>query len=72
MADDTNLDWDFGSSPNVFTVGGRTLVGIGQKAHLHGVRREDGTDRVQRQTSIAQHNGGSMASVGSAYDGHRL
>lgn len=74
MADDTNLDWDFGSSPNVFTVGGRTLVGIGQKSGIYHVfDATTGQIVWQRQTSIAQHNGGSMGILwGSAYDGRRL
>jgi polyvinyl alcohol dehydrogenase (cytochrome) len=74
MADDTNLDWDFGSSPNVFTVGGRTLVGIGQKSgYYHAFDATTGQIVWQRQTSVAQHNGGSMGILwGSAYDGRRL
>ena len=74
MADGTNLDWDFGSSPNVFTVGGRTLVGIGQKSGIyHTFDAATGQIVWQRQTSTAQHNGGSMGILwGSASDGHRL
>jgi polyvinyl alcohol dehydrogenase (cytochrome) len=74
MADGTNVDWDFGSSPNVFTVGGRTLVGIGQKSGFyHAFDATTGQIVWQRQTSVAQHNGGSMGILwGSAYDGHRL
>jgi len=74
MADGTNLDWDFGSSPNVFTVGGRTLVGIGQKSGIyHAFDATTGQIVWQRQLSVAQHNGGSMGILwGSASDGHRL
>ena len=74
MADDTNLDWDFGSSPNVFTVGGRTLVGIGQKSGFyHAFDATTGQIVWQRQVSVAQHNGGSMGILwGSAYDGRRV
>jgi polyvinyl alcohol dehydrogenase (cytochrome) len=74
MADGTNLDWDFGSSPNVFTVRGRTLVGIGQKSGIyHAFDATTGQVVWQRQTSVAQHNGGSMGIVwGTASDGRRI
>ena len=74
MADDTNLDWDFGSSPNVFTASGRTLVGIGQKSGFyHAFDATTGQIVWQRQVSVAQHNGGSMGILwGTASDGHRL
>jgi outer membrane protein assembly factor BamB len=74
MADDTNLDWDFGPSPNVFTVGGRTLVGIGQKSGFyHAFDATTGQIVWQRQVSVAQHNGGSMGILwGTASDGRRL
>ena len=74
MADDTNLDWDFGSSPNVFTVSGRTLVGIGQKSGFyHAFDAATGQIVWQRQLGVAQHNGGSMGILwGTASDGHRL
>jgi polyvinyl alcohol dehydrogenase (cytochrome) len=74
MEDGTNVDWDFGSSPNVFTVGGRTLVGIGQKSGIyHAFDARTGQIVWQRQTSVAQHNGGSMGIVwGTAYDGRRI
>jgi len=74
MADGTNLDWDFGSSPNVFTASGRTLVGIGQKSGFyHAFDAATGQIVWQRQTSVAQHNGGSMGILwGSASDGRRL
>jgi polyvinyl alcohol dehydrogenase (cytochrome) len=74
MADGTNLDWDFGSSPNVFTVGGRTLVGIGQKSGVyHAFDATTGQIVWQRQLSYAKHNGGSAGILwGSASDGRRL
>jgi polyvinyl alcohol dehydrogenase (cytochrome) len=74
MADGTNIDWDFGSSPNVFTASGRTVVGIGQKSGIYHVF-DAATGQIvwQRQTSVAQHNGGSMGILwGTAYDGHRI
>jgi polyvinyl alcohol dehydrogenase (cytochrome) len=74
MANGTNVDWDFGSSPNVFTVGGRTLVGIGQKSGFyHAFDATTGQIVWQRQLSYAQHNGGSGGILwGSASDGRRL
>jgi polyvinyl alcohol dehydrogenase (cytochrome) len=74
MADDTNLDWDFGSSPNVVAVGGRTLVGIGQKSGFyHAFDAMTGQIVWQRQLSYAQHNGGSGGILwGTASDGRRL
>ena len=74
MADGSNFDWDFGSSPNVFTVGGRTLVGVGQKSGIyHAFDARTGQIVWQRQTSVAQHNGGSMGILwGTASDGLRV
>jgi len=74
MANDTNLDWDFGSSPNVFTASGRTLVGIGQKSGMyHAFDATTGQIVWQRQLSVARHNGGSAGILwGTAYDGRRL
>ncbi len=74
MADGTNLDWDFGSSPNVFTVGGRPLVGIGQKSGVyHAFDATTGQIVWQRQVGVAQPNGGSMGILwGTASDGRRL
>ncbi len=74
MADGTNVDWDFGSSPNVFTVAGRTLVGIGQKSGIyHAFDATTGQIVWQRPLSVAQHNGGSTGILwGTAYDGHRI
>jgi polyvinyl alcohol dehydrogenase (cytochrome) len=74
MDDGTNNDWDFGSSPNVFTVNGRTLVGIGQKSGIyHAFDATTGQIVWQRQLGVAQHNGGSMGILwGTASDGRRL
>ena len=74
MADGTNLDWDLGSSPNVFTASGRTLVGIGQKSGFyHAFDAATGQIVWQRQLSYARHNGGSAGILwGSASDGQRL
>jgi len=73
-ADGTNIDYDFGSSPNVFTISGRTVVGIGQKSGIYHVfDATTGQIVWQRQTSIAQPNGGAAGILwGTAYDGRRL
>jgi len=74
MDDGTNLDWDFGSSPNVFSASGRTLVGIGQKSGFyHAFDATTGQIVWQRQLSYARQNGGSAGILwGSASDGRRL
>jgi polyvinyl alcohol dehydrogenase (cytochrome) len=74
MADGTNIDWDFGSSPNVFTASGRTVVGIGQKSGVYHVF-DAATGQIvwQRQTAIAESNGGATGILwGTAYDGRRV
>jgi polyvinyl alcohol dehydrogenase (cytochrome) len=74
-ADGTDLDYDFGASPNVFTVDGRTLVGIGQKGGVyHAFDATTGQIVWQRRLSIAQPRDGGSAGIlwGSAYDGRRL
>ena len=70
----TNLDYDFGAAPNVFTVNGRTLVGIGQKSGVyHTFDAMTGQIVWQRQLSIPEPNGGSSGIPwGSSHDGRRL
>jgi len=68
------LDFDFGAMPNLFTVHGQTLVGIGQKNgvyHTYDAR----TGRLKWQTTLGvpKPNGGvGGLEWGGAYDGHRL
>jgi polyvinyl alcohol dehydrogenase (cytochrome) len=70
----TNLDYDFGASPNVFTAGGRTLVGIGQKSGVyHTFDAATGQVVWQQQVGIATPNGGwGGVQWGSSFDGQRL
>jgi polyvinyl alcohol dehydrogenase (cytochrome) len=70
----TNLDYDFGASPNVFKAGGRTLVGIGQKAGVyHTFDARTGEIVWQQQVGVAQPNGGwGGVQWGSSFDGQRL
>jgi polyvinyl alcohol dehydrogenase (cytochrome) len=71
----TAHDWDFSASPNLFPVGGRTVVGIGDKA---GVYRA--FDAETGQLLWTQHlspnpsaPGGSAGIMwGTSYDGHSL
>jgi polyvinyl alcohol dehydrogenase (cytochrome) len=75
LEDGTDLDYDFGSSPNVFTVGRRTLVGIGQKGGFYHVfDATTGQIVWQRQLSIARRSDGGSAGIlwGTAYDGRRI
>jgi polyvinyl alcohol dehydrogenase (cytochrome) len=74
LADGTNFDHDFGAAPNVFTVNGRTLVGIGQKSGVyHAFDAATGRTVWQRPLSIPEHNGGSSGIPwGSSYDGRRI
>jgi polyvinyl alcohol dehydrogenase (cytochrome) len=70
----TALDFDLGSSPNLFTAGGRRLIGIGQKAGVyHVLDARTGQIVWQRQLSTPMPNGGlSGIQWGTSYDGHRL
>ncbi|OLF12776.1 hypothetical protein BLA60_05755 [Actinophytocola xinjiangensis] len=70
----TNLDYDFGASPNVFTAGGRTLVGVGQKSGVyHTFDARTGEIVWQQQVGIPSPNGGwGGVQWGSSYDGQRL
>lgn len=70
----TNLDYDFGASPNVFTADGRTLVGIGQKSGVyHTFDARTGEIVWQQQVGVPQPNGGwGGVQWGSSWDGERL
>lgn len=74
LADGTALDYDFGAAPNIFTVNGRTLVGVGQKTGVyHTFDIHTGAIVWQQQLSVPQPNGGkSGIQWGSSYDGQRL
>ncbi|MFI2664310.1 outer membrane protein assembly factor BamB family protein [Micromonospora carbonacea] len=71
----TNLDYDFGASPNVFiTPQGRRLVGIGQKSGVyHTFDARTGEIVWQQQVGVPQPNGGwGGVQWGSSFDGKRL
>ncbi|WP_430781852.1 PQQ-binding-like beta-propeller repeat protein [Actinoplanes sp. G11-F43] len=74
LKDGTNLDYDIGATPNIFTVAGRTLVGVGQKSGVYHVF-DARTGKVQwrRQLGVPLPSGGvSGIQWGSSYDGKRL
>ncbi|HEY0806223.1 MAG TPA: PQQ-binding-like beta-propeller repeat protein [Pseudonocardiaceae bacterium] len=73
-ADGSAKDFDLGSTANIFTAGGRTLVGIGQKNGIYHVfDAVTGQIAWQRQLSDPQANSGiSGVQWGGAYDGRTL
>ena len=74
LPDGTALDFDLGAAPNVFTAGGRRLIGIGQKLGVYHVLDADTGEIVwQRQLSEPMPGGGlSGIQWGSSFDGQRL
>lgn len=74
LPDGTALDFDLGAAPNIFRAGGRTLIGIGQKAGVyHVLDARTGKIVWQRQLSKPMPSGGlSGIQWGTSYDGHRL
>lgn len=74
LPDGTALDFDLGAAPNIFTAGGRRLIGIGQKVGVyHVLDARTGQIVWQRQLSTPMPGGGlSGIQWGSSYDGHRL
>ncbi|TWP48102.1 PQQ-binding-like beta-propeller repeat protein [Lentzea tibetensis] len=74
LTDGTHLDYDIGTGPNLFTAGGRKLVGAGQKSGVYHVfDARTGQVVWRRQLGVAVPNGGqSGIQWGSSYDGKRL
>ncbi|WP_026361514.1 PQQ-binding-like beta-propeller repeat protein [Amycolatopsis nigrescens] len=72
--DGTDLDYDFSSSPNVFQVNGRTMVGVGQKSGVYHVfDGKTGEVSWRRQLSETQHAAGTGGiQWGTSYDGEKL
>lgn len=70
----TALDWDLGATPNLFTVNGREMVGIGQKAgYYHVFDAHTGQVVWRRLLSTPMPNGGlSGIQWGTSFDGQRL
>ncbi|MEV1115866.1 PQQ-binding-like beta-propeller repeat protein [Actinosynnema sp. NPDC049800] len=74
LKDGSALDYDIGATPNLFTVDGRRLVGVGQKMGVYHVF-DAATGEVvwRRQLGVPLPNGGiSGIQWGTSYDGHRL
>jgi polyvinyl alcohol dehydrogenase (cytochrome) len=74
LTDGSNLDFDFGATPNIFYAGGRELVGIGQKSGVyHALDIRTGEIVWQQQVSTPVPNGGeSGIEWGTSYDGTHL
>lgn len=74
LKDGSALDYDIGATPNIFTVGGRTLVGVGQKLGVYHVfDARTGEVVWRRQLGVPLPSGGvSGIQWGSSYDGERL
>ncbi|MGH3620765.1 MAG: PQQ-binding-like beta-propeller repeat protein [Sciscionella sp.] len=74
LNDGTALDYDMSSMPTIFTAGGRTLVGIGQKSGVFHVF-DAHTGQIVWQRQLAEPNpngGGTGVQWGGSYDGRRL
>lgn len=74
LTDNSALDLDFGASPNLFTVNGRLLVGIGQKSGVyHTFDAATGQIVWQQQLSVPSAPAGEYGiQWGSSYDGTHL
>jgi polyvinyl alcohol dehydrogenase (cytochrome) len=74
LADGTNLDFDFGATPNFFHIGSRLVIGIGQKSGVYHVFDARTGEVVWRQQlSVPKPNGGeSGIQWGTSYDGTHI
>ncbi|MEU5695316.1 PQQ-binding-like beta-propeller repeat protein [Actinosynnema sp. NPDC020468] len=74
LGDDTALDYDIGATPNLFTVNGRKLVGVGQKLGVYHVFDATTGEVVWRRQLGVPLPGGGISGIqwGSSYDGRRL
>ncbi|GAA3438755.1 PQQ-binding-like beta-propeller repeat protein [Kutzneria kofuensis] len=68
------LDWDLASSPNLFTVDGRELVGVGQKSGVYHVFDAHTGQAVWRRSLSTPMPGGGLSGIqwGTSFDGKRL
>lgn len=70
-------DFDFAAGPNVFEIGGRTVVGEGQKSGVYHVL-DVATGKVVWQTEVTHPRGPGGPNFqqgiqwGTSYDGHRI
>jgi polyvinyl alcohol dehydrogenase (cytochrome) len=74
LKDGTALDYDIGATPNVFTVGGRTVVGVGQKLGVyHLFDAQTGEVIWRRQLGVPIPGlGFDGLQWGSSFDGSKL
>ena len=74
LADGSALDYDIGATPNIFRVGHRTMVGVGQKLGVyHAFDARTGKVVWRRQLGVPLPSGGiSGIQWGSSFDGRRL
>ncbi|GAA3884534.1 PQQ-binding-like beta-propeller repeat protein [Saccharothrix violaceirubra] len=74
LKDGTALDYDIGATPNLFTVGGRRLVGVGQKLGVYHVFDAATGEVVWRRQLGVPLPGGGISGIqwGSSFDGRRL
>jgi hypothetical protein len=74
LHDGTNLDYDFGATPDLFAANGRLLIGIGQKSGVyHALDAHTGRIVWQQQVSVPHPDGGeSGIQWGTSWDGRRL
>jgi polyvinyl alcohol dehydrogenase (cytochrome) len=72
--DSTDLDFDFGSSPNVFVSNGRSMVGIGQKSGIYfALDARTGAVAWMKPLSDATSNGADTGiQWGTSWDGNRI
>lgn len=76
-ADDEALDFDIGATANLFTVGGRTVVGFGQKNGVYQAL-DAGTGRTVWERRLSTPDlgdadpGGGGVEWGSSYDGTHI
>jgi polyvinyl alcohol dehydrogenase (cytochrome) len=60
-------DFDVGAAPNLFTAGGKDLVGVGDKGgHYYVLDRATGDMIWERKLTVGSNNGGVMASAAVA------
>ncbi len=74
LKDGSALDYDIGATPNLFTAGGRKLVGVGQKLGVyHAFDAETGEVVWRRQLGVPW-PGAGLGGIqwGSSFDGRQL
>ncbi|WP_406112232.1 PQQ-binding-like beta-propeller repeat protein [Kitasatospora purpeofusca] len=74
-ANGTDHDWDFGASANVFSIGNRRVIGIGQKNGVYHVYDALTGAKVWDRAVVADPStkgGSSGIQWGTSYDGTRL